>query len=166
VASEAGDGRSLHARVDVVKPCDQKRVGPRGRRESSQRVDGGSAYSGGRIVEERLEPATRPFPRQLFQRHRGGLADVVVLVVEPTDCRVGTCAAVQPGEARRRIAHDADVETEQACRQDVALVHQAKDGAFDLVVVGYRGHFLEDYLLGSTADRVAHHAPCPVMIVR
>ena len=31
---------------------------------------------------------------------------------------------------------------------------------------GHKGHFLEDYLLGSTADRVAHHAHCPVMIVK
>jgi Kef-type K+ transport system membrane component KefB len=30
----------------------------------------------------------------------------------------------------------------------------------------YRGHFLRDHLLGSTADRLAEHAPCPVMIVR
>lgn len=36
----------------------------------------------------------------------------------------------------------------------------------DLVVVGHKGHFLNDYLLGSTADRVAHHAHCPVMIVK
>jgi nucleotide-binding universal stress UspA family protein len=35
-----------------------------------------------------------------------------------------------------------------------------------LIVIGYRGHFLGDYLLGSTADRVAHHAHCPVMVVR
>jgi nucleotide-binding universal stress UspA family protein len=33
-------------------------------------------------------------------------------------------------------------------------------------VIGYRGHFLGDYLLGSTADRVSHHAHCPVMVVR
>ena len=39
-------------------------------------------------------------------------------------------------------------------------------GNFDLVVLGHRGHFLRDHLLGSTADRVAEHAPCPVMIVR
>ncbi|TML11611.1 MAG: universal stress protein, partial [Actinobacteria bacterium] len=42
----------------------------------------------------------------------------------------------------------------------------AANGGFDLVVVGHKGHFLEDYVLGSTADRVAHHAACPVMIVK
>jgi nucleotide-binding universal stress UspA family protein len=42
----------------------------------------------------------------------------------------------------------------------------ATEGAYDLVVLGHRGHFLRDHLLGSTADRVAQHAPCPVMIVR
>jgi nucleotide-binding universal stress UspA family protein len=42
----------------------------------------------------------------------------------------------------------------------------AAAGGYDLVVIGHRGHFLRDHLLGSTADRVAEHAPCPVMIVR
>ena len=46
------------------------------------------------------------------------------------------------------------------------IVRHAKKGNFDLVVVGRKGHFLKDYLLGSTADRVAHHAVCPVMIVK
>ena len=42
----------------------------------------------------------------------------------------------------------------------------AKDGGYDLIVLGHRGHFVRDRLLGSTADRVAEHAHCPVMIVR
>jgi nucleotide-binding universal stress UspA family protein len=46
------------------------------------------------------------------------------------------------------------------------IVRRADEGGFDLVVVGHKGHFLEDYLLGSTADRVAQHAVCPVMIVK
>ena len=46
------------------------------------------------------------------------------------------------------------------------IVRHAANGGFDLVVVGHKGHFLEDYLLGTTADRVAHHAACPVMIVK
>jgi nucleotide-binding universal stress UspA family protein len=46
------------------------------------------------------------------------------------------------------------------------IVRHAKETGVDLIVVGHKGHFLEDYLLGSTADRVAHHAHCPVMIVK
>jgi nucleotide-binding universal stress UspA family protein len=42
----------------------------------------------------------------------------------------------------------------------------AEEGDYDLVVLGHRGHFVRDRLLGSTADRVAEHAHCPVMIVR
>ena len=46
------------------------------------------------------------------------------------------------------------------------ITHYAKAHGHDLIVIGHRGHFLDDYLLGSTADRVAHHAHCPVIVVR
>ena len=46
------------------------------------------------------------------------------------------------------------------------ITHYAKAHGCDSIVIGHRGHFLGDYLLGSTADRVAHHAHCPVMVVR
>lgn len=46
------------------------------------------------------------------------------------------------------------------------IAHYAKAHGHDLIIIGHRGHFLGDYLLGSTADRVAHHAHCPVMVVR
>jgi nucleotide-binding universal stress UspA family protein len=46
------------------------------------------------------------------------------------------------------------------------ITHYAKTHGHDLIVIGHRGHFLGDYLLGSTADRVAHNAHCPVMVVR
>ena len=42
----------------------------------------------------------------------------------------------------------------------------AKERGADLIVLVHRGHFLRDHLLGSTADRVAEHAECPVMIVK
>jgi nucleotide-binding universal stress UspA family protein len=42
----------------------------------------------------------------------------------------------------------------------------ARENAVDLIVLGHRGHFLRDHLLGSTAARVAEHAECPVMIVK
>ena len=38
---------------------------------------------------------------------------------------------------------------------------------FDLIIMGSMGHNqLSDLLLGSTAEKVARHAECPVMIVR
>ena len=46
------------------------------------------------------------------------------------------------------------------------ITHYARAHGHDLIVVGHRGHFLGDYLLGSTADRVTHHAHCPVIVVR
>jgi nucleotide-binding universal stress UspA family protein len=46
------------------------------------------------------------------------------------------------------------------------IVRVAGELGADLIVLGHKGHFLRDHLLGSTADRVAEHAACPVMIVR
>ena len=46
------------------------------------------------------------------------------------------------------------------------ITQYAKAHGHDLIVIGHRGHFLGDYLLGSTADRVSHHAHCPVIVVR
>ena len=60
-----------------------------------------------------------------------------------------------------------DARVEVRAGHAAELISQfAAAGGFDLVVLGHRGHFLRDHLLGSTADRVAEHAPCPVMIVR
>jgi nucleotide-binding universal stress UspA family protein len=47
------------------------------------------------------------------------------------------------------------------------LIAKAKAGAFDLIVIGHTGHSrLYALFLGSTADRVVEHAPCPVLVVR
>jgi nucleotide-binding universal stress UspA family protein len=46
------------------------------------------------------------------------------------------------------------------------IVRIAHETQADLIVLGHKGHFLRDHLLGSTADRVAEHADCPVMIVK
>ncbi len=73
------------------------------------------------------------------------------------------------GRLAQEQAREEGVELEVDIRAGHAaelIVRYAKKGDFDLVVVGHKGHFLEDFLLGSTADRVAHHASCPVLIVK
>src|SRR5690242_11623251 len=69
----------------------------------------------------------------------------------------------------RTRAGDAGVPVEVELRPGHAaelIVRHARERGADLVVLGHRGHFLRDRMLGSTADRVAEHAECPVMIVR
>ncbi|MGD1986638.1 MAG: universal stress protein, partial [Desulfobacterales bacterium] len=47
-----------------------------------------------------------------------------------------------------------------------ALGHYAKTNEMDMIVLGVRGHGLvKTLLLGSTTDRVARQAPCPVLSV-
>lgn len=48
-----------------------------------------------------------------------------------------------------------------------AICRVATEGAYDLVVLGSRGHGeLKSLLVGSTSDAVIHAAPCPVLVVR
>jgi universal stress protein A len=47
------------------------------------------------------------------------------------------------------------------------IVTAAKEIRADLIVIGSHGHAgLERFLVGSTAERVAQYAPCPVLIVK
>jgi nucleotide-binding universal stress UspA family protein len=55
---------------------------------------------------------------------------------------------------------DLDVELAAGSEAD-AIMRVALRDEDDLIVVGYRRR-----LFGSTADRLCHHAPCPVVIVR
>jgi nucleotide-binding universal stress UspA family protein len=63
--------------------------------------------------------------------------------------------------------HGVALQTELVPGHAAEVITQyAKAHGHDLIVIGHRGHFLGDYLLGSTADRVSHHAHCPVIVVR
>lgn len=68
---------------------------------------------------------------------------------------------------REAVAAGVEIDVEIRPGHPADLIPRvATEGGYDLIVLGHRGHFVRDHLLGSTADRVAEHAPCPVMIVR
>ena len=48
-----------------------------------------------------------------------------------------------------------------------AIVEHAKDGGFDLIVMGTHGRTgLPHVVMGSVAERVVRRAPCPVLTMR
>ncbi|MGW8228388.1 MAG: universal stress protein [Gammaproteobacteria bacterium] len=51
-------------------------------------------------------------------------------------------------------------------RPKVEIVRIAKRNKVDLIVIGAHGHHGIGGLLGSTTDRVLHHAACDVLTVR
>ena len=61
------------------------------------------------------------------------------------------------------VALEVDVRPGHAAE---LIVRVADEIQADLIVLGHKGHFLRDHLLGSTANRVAEHSRCPVMIVK
>ncbi|MCC6728614.1 MAG: universal stress protein [Chthonomonadales bacterium] len=79
---------------------------------------------------------------------------------------------VQDAVARRtgRVLEEAGVP--YATRQEIGhpaetIVRVAQQEGFDLVVLGSRGlSEIRSFLLGSVSDKVSHHAPCPVLIVK
>jgi universal stress protein A len=65
-------------------------------------------------------------------------------------------------------AFRARVRTEVVCGSPLeSIVERATSGGFDLIVLGTHGHtgFMH-LLVGSVAERVVQHAPCPVLTVR
>jgi len=68
------------------------------------------------------------------------------------------------------LARGQGVPLETAVRPGHAaetILRFAEEGHFDLIVMGSKGHsFVRDFFLGSTTDRVSHHASCAVLIVR
>ncbi len=48
----------------------------------------------------------------------------------------------------------------------IALVDEARDGDFDLLVMGNKGMVGLSRIFGSVPDKVSHHLPCSLLIVK
>ncbi len=76
-------------------------------------------------------------------------------------------------ERKREVAelakqHGIDIACEsRAGHAAKVIVSFAKDGGYDLIVIGHSDHSeLWGRFLGDTADRIADHAHCSVLIVK
>jgi len=127
------------------------------------------------------EPSNRAFAKALELARLVGGEVTALAIAGPLPAYAATIAEVDEVKREKDLFFGALAAraSEQAkaagveIRVEVRPGHAAEvisdfagEGGYDLVVLGHRGHFLRDHLLGSTADRVAEHAPCPVMIVR
>jgi len=109
-----------------------------------------------------------------------GIKKVTLLNVIPTTpTPVGPMPTAAPPEdpeawevfdKPREILKGAGVEALLLLREgDPAeeIVQAAREGGFDLIVVGHRGLSpIKAFLLGSVSNRVVTHAPCSVLVVR
>lgn len=105
------------------------------------------------VVDDRMSAlllaASRESPQAILDRHRKHAEKSLAAYVEQHLAGRPLEAVVLTG-----IPHDAVVEF-------------ARRRSVDLIVVGTHGHgFVGHVLMGSTAERILHHAPCPVMVVR
>jgi nucleotide-binding universal stress UspA family protein len=73
-------------------------------------------------------------------------------------------------EAARTKAQEAGIELKTIMRAGhpaKTIVQVAKEGKFDLLLVGHTGlSAVWAAFLGTTAEKVSRHAPCSVLIVR
>jgi len=72
-------------------------------------------------------------------------------------------------EGVRRLAQEAGIELKTLMRLGLPakiIIEVAKEGGFDLVILGHIGLAGVWELMGTTAEKVSRHAPCSVMIVR
>ena len=92
--------------------------------------------------------------------------DVITMPIDLSPVLDRAAAGLAAEEARVRAA---GVPCETAMligRADQEIVKRAKDTAADLIVMGTHGRSgLAHALLGSNAERVVQHTPCPVLIV-
>ena len=93
--------------------------------------------------------------------------DVEVLDLEVFARTLNDEAAKCLSKWRKEVASESPVEEElRAGTPYREIVAAAGERNMDLIVMGPGRTGLAGLLIGSTAERVAHHAPCPVLVVR
>ena len=111
-----------------------------------------------------LVSAYEPVPEARLRSERRDAPEDVQWAINPQeDVEVTLAGAAE-------IAHGAGVEVEIFSRRGDpadAILDVAEESSADLIIVGNKGMTgAKRFLLGSVPNKVSHHAPCSVMIIR
>jgi nucleotide-binding universal stress UspA family protein len=109
--------------------------------------------------------AYEPIPRQRLKEEAQEVPGDVAYGVGPRE-DVNTTLESASGEARQRGLDAVQTHPREGDPAD-AILDVAEETNADLIVVGNKGMTgAKRFLLGSVPNKVSHHAPCGVMIVR
>lgn len=111
-----------------------------------------------------LVSAYEPVSRARLREEKSQIPDDLQWMVNPREDVDATLA-----EASERVK-EAGLDVETYARQGDpadAILDVAEETGADLIVVGNKGMTgAKRFLLGSVPNRVSHHAPCSVLIIR
>jgi nucleotide-binding universal stress UspA family protein len=119
-----------------------------------------------RAVGAKLElvSAYEPVPAQRLREERREAPEDLQWAISPredVDTTLDAAAAIA-----REAGLDVDVYSRQGDPAD-AILDVAEERDADLIVVGNKGMTgAKRFLLGSVPNKVSHHAPCSVLIIR
>jgi len=115
-------------------------------------------------AEVELVSAYEPVPAQRLREERRETPEDLQWAINPREDVDATL------EAAAALAREKGVEAEVFARQGDpadAIIDVAEERGADLVIVGNRGMTgAKRFLLGSVPNKVSHHAPCSVLIIR
>jgi nucleotide-binding universal stress UspA family protein len=111
-----------------------------------------------------LVSAYEPVPEGRLRQERQQVPDDLQWMVNPRE-DVNTTLE-QAGEEIKETGVEAEVHPREGDPAD-AILDVAEEENADLIVVGNKGMTgARRFLLGSVPNKVSHHAPCSVMIIR
>jgi nucleotide-binding universal stress UspA family protein len=119
-----------------------------------------------RAVGAKLElvSAYEPVPAQRLNEERRQAPEDLQWAINPREDVDATLAAA--AEVARQAGVEVAVYARQGDPAD-AIIDVAEEREADLVIVGNKGMTgAKRFLLGSVPNKVSHHAPCSVLIIR
>jgi len=139
-------------------------VGTDGSETATRAVEAAIGLAGSLNAELEIVSAYQPIPDRQLRRERLEAPEELQWAIGPKEEVEGVLsAALERAEKAGVVAHSHAVEGEAAD----GIIAAAEELNADLIVVGNKGMSgARRFLLGSVPNKVSHHAPCSVLIVR